>query len=105
MPMAEAARTDLREPRTSLEAKLVQIWSKLFNTQISIDDNFFDLGGHSLLVASMVSELRTDPQLQHVSVSDVYHCPSIAILAEHLGTITAPQVRAIKQFVNWVECT
>jgi non-ribosomal peptide synthetase-like protein len=96
IPMAEAARTGLRQPSTPLEAKLVQIWSKLFNTQVSIDDNFFDLGGHSLLVASMVSELRTDPQLQYVSVSDVYHCPSIAILAEHLTTTVAPQAREIK---------
>jgi non-ribosomal peptide synthetase-like protein len=103
IPMAETARTDLREPRTPLEAKLVQIWSKLFNTQVSIDDNFFDLGGHSLLVASMVSELRTNPQLQHVSVSDVYHCPSIAILAEHLAATVAPPIREIKPHpqVGW----
>jgi non-ribosomal peptide synthetase-like protein len=96
IPMPEAARTDLREPSTPLEAKLVQIWSKLFNTQVSIDDNFFDLGGHSLLVASMVSELRTDPQLQHVSVSDLYHYPSIAIFAEYIAIISIPQAREIK---------
>jgi non-ribosomal peptide synthetase-like protein len=96
IPMAEAIRTDLQAPRTPLEAKLVQVWSKLFNTQVSIDDNFFDLGGHSLLVASMVSELRTDPQLQYVSVTDVYHYPSIAILAEYLATTTAPPIRKIK---------
>jgi non-ribosomal peptide synthetase-like protein len=103
IPMAEAARTDLREPSTPLEAKLVQVWSKLFNTQVSIDDNFFDLGGHSLLVASMVSELRTDPQLQHVSVSDVYHCPSIATLTEYLSSTVIPQSRPIKTHpqVGW----
>jgi non-ribosomal peptide synthetase-like protein len=103
IPMAEAARTDLREPSTPLEAKLVQVWSKLFNTQVSIDDNFFDLGGHSLLVASMVSELRTDPQLQYVSVSDVYHCPSITTLAEYLSSAVIPQTRPIKSHpqVSW----
>jgi non-ribosomal peptide synthetase-like protein len=103
VPMAESSRTDLRQPRSPLEAKLVQIWSKLFHTQVSIDDNFFDLGGHSLLVAIMVSELRSDPQLQHVSVSDVYHCPSIAILSEHLATTAAPQAQDIKPHpqVSW----
>jgi non-ribosomal peptide synthetase-like protein len=95
VPMAEAVRVDLREPSTPLEAKLVQVWSKLFNTQVSIDDNFFDLGGHSLLVAAMVSELRTDPLLQHASVADVYHCPSIATLAEHLSSTVAPQSHPI----------
>ncbi len=103
VPMPESVRTDLREPSTPLETKLVQVWSKLFNTQVSIDDNFFDLGGHSLLVASMVSELRTDPQLQHVSVSDLYHYPSIAILAKHIATISVPQAREIKSHpqVGW----
>jgi non-ribosomal peptide synthetase-like protein len=103
IPMAEAARNDLRQPSNPLEAKLVQIWSKLFNTQVSIEDNFFDLGGHSLLVASMVSELRTDPQLQHVSVSDVYHCPSIDTLAAYLSTTVAPPAQPIKHHpqVGW----
>jgi non-ribosomal peptide synthetase-like protein len=103
IPMPEAARTDLRQPSTPLEAKLVGVWSKLFNTAVSIDDNFFDLGGHSLLVASMVSELRTDPQLQHAAVGDLYHYPSIAALADHLSTTTVPQNRPIQPHpqVGW----
>ncbi len=102
-PMPEPVRTDLREPSTPLEAHLVQVWSKLFNTQVSIEDNFFDLGGHSLLVASMVSELRTDPQLQHVSVSDLYLYPSIAIFAEHIAITSSPPAREIKPHpqVGW----
>jgi non-ribosomal peptide synthetase-like protein len=96
IPMVEAAKTDLQKPSTPLEAKLVQVWSKLFNAQVSIDDNFFDLGGHSLLVASMVSELRTDLQLQHLSVADVYHYPSIATLAKYLSSTVIPLIRPIK---------
>jgi non-ribosomal peptide synthetase-like protein len=95
IPMTEAARTDVQQPTTALESQLVAVWSRLFNTQVSIDDNFFDLGGHSLLVAAMVSELRTEPQLQHAAVSDVYHHPSIAALALHLSTTTAPPIQAI----------
>jgi non-ribosomal peptide synthetase-like protein len=94
IPMVEAERTHLVEATTPLEAKLVEIWSNLFNTKVSIDDNFFDLGGHSLLVASMVSELRTTPTLAHAAVADVYHYPSIVALAERLATTTAPPARA-----------
>jgi non-ribosomal peptide synthetase-like protein len=104
LPMAEAERIDLLAPTTPLEAKLVGIWSKLFNTKVSIDDDFFDLGGHSLLVASMVSELRTDPQLQHTAVADVYHYPTITTLADRLATTIAPQAREIKPHpqVGWL---
>jgi non-ribosomal peptide synthetase-like protein len=104
VPMAEADRIDLLAPTTPLEAKLVEIWSKLFNTKVSINDDFFDLGGHSLLVASMVSELRTEPQLQHAAVADVYHYPTITTLAVRLTTTTAPQPREIKPHpqVGWL---
>jgi non-ribosomal peptide synthetase-like protein len=95
VPMTEAARTDLPAATTPLEAKLVTVWSRLFNTQVSIDDNFFDLGGHSLLVAVMVSELRTDSQLQHAAVADVYHYPSIATLANHLSITQAPGTQTV----------
>jgi non-ribosomal peptide synthetase-like protein len=95
VPMTEAVRNDLPAATTPLESKLVAIWSRLFNIPVSIDDNFFDLGGHSLLVAVMVSELRTDPQLQHAAVADVYHYPSIATLSNHLLTTTTPLAQPI----------
>ncbi len=68
------------------ESILAQIWQKLFSQpQISVNDNFFlDLGGHSLSAASLVSQLRTRTEFAHVSMLDVYQCPSIATLAARL---------------------
>ncbi len=46
-------------PRDPLEQMLAQIWSKILNVRsIGIHDNFFDLGGHSLLVIRAVSRIR-----------------------------------------------
>lgn len=79
------------------ESAIANIWQKLFShAQISINDNFFlDLGGHSLLAASLVSQLREQPEFSHVSMLDVYQCPTIAGLAARLTQQTAlPNVPA-----------
>ncbi|NJL35005.1 MAG: hypothetical protein HC893_15580 [Chloroflexaceae bacterium] len=47
-PYAEHAHT---APRTALEALLVTIWRDVLGVeQLSIDGNFFEIGGHSLTV-------------------------------------------------------
>ncbi|MBP5972280.1 amino acid adenylation domain-containing protein [Brasilonema sp. CT11] len=73
------------------ESAIANIWQQLFpNAQISIEDDFFlDLGGHSLLAASLVSQLREQPKFSHVSMLDVYQCPTIAGLAARLTQQTA----------------
>lgn len=45
-------------PRTEVERKLVEIWSKILNVEeIGIHDNFFDLGGGSLTSLRIVAEI------------------------------------------------
>ena len=49
-------------PATTVEKELVAIVAELLNLDvatISIEANFFDLGGHSLLVVKMINEIRT----------------------------------------------
>ncbi|MCP4150305.1 MAG: AMP-binding protein, partial [bacterium] len=48
-------------PRDELEEKLVRIWSKLLNTEkekISIKNNFFEIGGHSLKAITMMTAIH-----------------------------------------------
>jgi non-ribosomal peptide synthetase-like protein len=61
-------------PRTAVEKQIVAVWERLFApTPVSLQDDFFhDLGGHSLLVARMVSEMRKNQPFQQLSVLDVY---------------------------------
>lgn len=48
-------------PRTELENNLATIWKSLLNIDlIGINENFFDLGGHSLLVTEMLIKIRKD---------------------------------------------
>ncbi|XP_031637575.1 uncharacterized protein LOC116350005, partial [Contarinia nasturtii] len=53
------ARQLYEEPRGEMEEKLTAIWSELLGIErISRHDNFFALGGHSLLIVKMLSQLR-----------------------------------------------
>ncbi|MFF5070222.1 non-ribosomal peptide synthetase [Micromonospora olivasterospora] len=47
-------------PRTETERALAEIWTKLLNVErVGVHDDFFDLGGHSLLVASLATEVQS----------------------------------------------
>src|SRR5690348_17434624 len=49
-----------RAPRTPVEAQMAAIWHEVLGVdQIGIDDNFFALGGHSLLLTQLRSEEHT----------------------------------------------
>lgn len=44
------AQSDFEEPKTDVERKVADVWSKLLGVvQISRNDQFFELGGDSLL--------------------------------------------------------
>ncbi|KAA8785052.1 amino acid adenylation domain-containing protein [Paenibacillus amylolyticus] len=47
------------EPSSEYEIELSKIWGRIFNTEkmIGVDEDFFDLGGHSLLIMSLRSEI------------------------------------------------
>ncbi len=79
----DAPKAPGEQPHTATERRIAEVWRALFNPQpVSLEDDFFlDLGGHSLLVARMVSELRKDPRFARVSVADVYAHPTITSLA------------------------
>lgn len=46
-------------PQNTRQEELTKIWSSLLNSQIiGINDNFFDLGGHSLLITQLVIQVK-----------------------------------------------
>ncbi|MBZ5490381.1 MAG: non-ribosomal peptide synthase/polyketide synthase [Acidobacteriia bacterium] len=77
------ADTD-KAPRTEIERYIAEIWQQeLQLTSIGVHDNFFDLGGHSLLLVTIQEKLavRFNDQL---TVIDLFTYPTIATLAKFL---------------------
>ncbi|MEU5425635.1 alpha/beta fold hydrolase [Streptomyces olivoreticuli] len=48
------------QPRTGLEKTLGDVWTRVLGTPVGMDDNFFDLGGDSLLAAELVASVESD---------------------------------------------
>ncbi|ASZ12188.1 hypothetical protein CK934_15080 [Chitinophaga sp. MD30] len=84
-PMSHLDRTaDYIAPRTLMECSLARIWSTMLGVErIGLSDNFFVLGGHSLLVTRLVSAIRKELSLE-VSVKDIFIYPTISALSGHL---------------------
>ena len=63
LPAPEANRPELNKtfiaPRDSTEQQLAKIWEKVLGVQpIGVADNFFDLGGHSLMAVKLFSQIE-----------------------------------------------
>jgi amino acid adenylation domain-containing protein len=79
----------LKKPRTELEKNISSVWSEQLNIPvIGIDDNFFDLGGTSLLTQKVTTLLRKRFNLK-VPVTKIYQFPTIAGISEYLQGNTA----------------
>jgi amino acid adenylation domain-containing protein len=59
--MASAGRSELVAPRDSVEEELARIWKGLLQTDaISVTDNFFLVGGHSLLAIELMYKIEKE---------------------------------------------
>src|SRR5712692_7774722 len=68
-------------PRTRLESALVHIWRDVLNAEdVGVEDDFFRLGGESLLAVQMLAAVE-EVLLAQVSFVDFVESPTIAALA------------------------
>ena len=69
-------------PNTELQRQIAAVWQKAFGLErIGIDDNFFDLGGHSLLLVRVHRKLREVLQRDFPVVTLFQH-PTVSSLAK-----------------------
>jgi acyl transferase domain-containing protein/acyl-CoA synthetase (AMP-forming)/AMP-acid ligase II/acyl carrier protein len=73
------------QPRTQLEQKIARLWKELLALpEVGINQNFFDLGGDSVLLMQAHSRL-TQILGREFPMLDLLNHPTIAALASHLG--------------------
>jgi hypothetical protein len=76
-------------PHSDAEKLVAAIWRDVLQQdRLSVDDNFFDVGGHSLLLIKVLERLRTEVSAE-LSVLDLFRFPTIATLAGELANRTA----------------
>jgi amino acid adenylation domain-containing protein len=69
-------------PYTLMQCQLVKIWEDLLNREpIGIYDNFFNLGGSSLLIVGLVAKIK-DVLGKSISITNVFNHPTIFEISE-----------------------
>ncbi|WP_437840117.1 amino acid adenylation domain-containing protein [Sorangium sp. So ce1153] len=72
-------------PRDEAERTIAAIWQRALRAdRIGVHDNFFDLGGHSLLLAEVRAGLERAFQ-REVPITDLFRYPTVRALAAYLG--------------------
>jgi len=71
-------------PRSTSERTVAKVWEEVLGVAgVGVDDNFFESGGHSLLLARVQEKLRAVTG-QPVSMVDLFEFPTVRALAAHL---------------------
>jgi amino acid adenylation domain-containing protein len=73
---------DIVPPATPNEERLAAIWQAVLKIdQVSRTDNFFDLGGHSLLVARLLRRIQAEYGIK-LPMAALFRAPKLADMAE-----------------------
>ncbi len=99
LPKPETSGTghSYKPPENESQLKLAAIWEEeLEISPIGIEDNFFDIGGHSLKAIGVVNKIHKVFETQ-VSIKDIFQHPTVAGLSRLIGESTASAFKAIEK--------
>jgi len=93
LPEPEPFRPELAEsyaePRSPLEELLVKLWAEALRVQrVGIYDNFFEVGGHSLMATRLISAIQARLQVE-LPLRSLFEAPTVARQAELLTAMLA----------------
>jgi acyl carrier protein len=92
-PMPGSARSGRETRGTDLEQIVAGVWRKVLDTDhVGLDDNFFDIGGTSLLLVSVQTRLQTLFD-KRIPVANLFAYTTVRTLSESLGG-SAPDSRS-----------
>jgi amino acid adenylation domain-containing protein len=89
LPAPDRARPSLASaysaPQSELERTITAAWQEELNVEaVGVDDNFFDLGGHSLRMAKVHARLK-EALGREISLIELFQYPTVSSLARHLS--------------------
>ena len=74
---------------------MAQIWCEVLGLgQVGVHDNFFDLGGHSLMITRILSRLRESLQLD-LPMKSIFEAPTISEFAVLVQNAVAEQINSL----------
>ena len=83
LPAVDSAPESATE--SAMESVIAGLWQDVLGlASVGRTDNFFDLGGHSLLVVQVQRRLR-EATGREVSITDMFRLPTVRALAAHIS--------------------
>jgi surfactin family lipopeptide synthetase B/lichenysin synthetase B len=75
-----------------LQEQVAAIWARALGVrQVNPDENFFALGGHSLLGVKMIAEIQAKTGMEEeLRLSDLLEFPTLAAFTANLESLMAP---------------
>src|SRR6185503_14881258 len=68
-------------PRNEIETEVAAIWAEILKLErVGVDDNFFILGGHSLVATQVISRIRESFQIE-LPLRSIFEMPTVSLLA------------------------
>ncbi len=103
LPLPEQSRPELNEsfvaPTTASEEQLATIWQNVLGVEkVGTQDNFFDLGGHSLSVIKVMVQAREILDV-NLSLQQFFETPTVAELAAIVESST-PENKIVEQSIS-----
>lgn len=94
-PTATVSTVGFVAPSSEIEQTLADVWSEVLRRpSVGIRDNFFDLGGHSLLTVRVQAALK-ERLGRVVPITDLFRYPTIRALAERLSEPAVDEGKAV----------
>ena len=92
--VSRAAHGTFNAPATSTELELAAIWTELLGVeQIAADDDFFLLGGHSLMATRALVRIK-DRFGANLVLRDIFDAPTLAKLSARIDETTTSSAAA-----------
>ncbi|MGR5147773.1 amino acid adenylation domain-containing protein [Photobacterium alginatilyticum] len=82
-PWTDVCDKDIVQPKTEIEAKLIDIWREVLNIKkLGVTCDFFEIGGHSINAIKAVKLAKSIGL--YITVKDFFDCPTIQALAKRI---------------------
>ena len=92
-----ADSTDYAAPNSEMERRISSVWQEMFGLErVSVEENLFDLGGHSLLIVQLQSRL-VKALKQDFPIVALFEYPTIRLLAAQLDSTEKDTLEIGKQ--------
>ncbi|MEW8957482.1 condensation domain-containing protein, partial [Clostridium sp.] len=83
-PNLDLSLTEYEAPRNEVEETLTKIWSEILGVEkVGINDNFFDLGGHSLKATILMAKIHKELN-KEVPLKELFKSPTIKDLNKYI---------------------